>query len=642
MSYVVKTKVRTYYKNTTVLESSTAGNYPYTLADNGILHEVTLVGAGGGSSTSPAGAGGGVVLRVHLEADTYNCTVGKGGDGASAYARNNNGKNGTASNILGGNVFIEALFGTFGGGRRVGRQVGVVGNISINAENVSIIKRNAPGVASTLSFITDDNTGPGAGGTAVGDEDAGIAGKDGYIKIVRKDVVPEGADYDDYEDIVKPHLVKTKVRTYTNKFTLPELFSNGVMGGDTFACACSTLKDNAYQCFNNGSDWSGGIDTNPNAAPQWLSFYNPTPLKVTKLRLGQIKNAAEQNNYYITAWKIQVSDDNEEWTDVWSGTATAPAQTLVAEIADSGYHKYYRIYVVSANYYSGYPRVFFNGVDFEAEAENAIYFTDDIKSYVLKRKVLKYYKYTYEDWELPNFTGYAAAGGETVSATNESTQYGRLAWKALQSSAQPAANTNDNYGRQNVASAQWRLKLPYLVKLLKLEHQARNYNNPDDYNTVGSFYADDLRTKKIGDVNSSSSGAWTSWNTDFATDTLVLDMNGGGLWSGIGRLRITAKKITVKIEVPASEYFEPVSSGAPQVSMGTNIAKVYFSKAQGYLYWKKEDWDNASVGGFVPQTDKDGNYILNDYVLHKADKSSVIVAGAVLIGSAVFYEYIEE
>lgn len=33
---------------------------------------------------------------------------------------------------------------------------------------------------------------------------------------------------------------------------------------------------------------------------------------------------------------------------------------------------------------------------------------------------------------------------------------------------------------------------------------------------------------------------------------------------------------------------------------------------------------------------------LNDDVLHKADKSSVIVAGAVLIGSAVFYEYIEE
>lgn len=373
------------------------------------------------------------------------------------------------------------------------------------------------------------------------------------------------------------YLFKRKKIIYTNKFIVPKLTSNGVMGGETFACACSkTTAENAFKLFNHKPGDTINIDTYNQAAPQWLSFYNPVPIKITVLKMGQIPNTAEQNNYYITSWKIQVSDDNENWTDIWSGTATKPAATLVAQIENSGYHKYYRIYVVSAVYYSGYPRVFFFPIEIEAEAEEAVFYNEKINCYIVKRKnyeynttqeekincytvkrkIRQYYKYTYEDWELPNFTGYQAASGETVSATNESTQYGRLAWKALQSSVQPAANTNDNYGRQNVASAQWRLKLPYLVKLLKLEHQARNYNNPNDYNTVGSFYADDLRTKKIGDVNSSSSGAWTSWNTDFVTDTLILDMNGGGLWSGIGRLRITAKKITGKIEVPASDDWD--------------------------------------------------------------------------------------
>ena len=211
------------------------------------------------------------------------------------------------------------------------------------------------------------------------------------------------------------YVFKRKVRTYRKKFVLPVLTSNGTMGGDTFAVACSTPKDAEYEMFNTGADGTNGVDTLSNAAPQWVSFYNPVPLKVTKLRLGQIKNTAEQNNYYITAWKIQVSDDNKTWTDVWSGTATKPAKTLVADISDSGYHKYYRIYVVSANYYSGYPRVFFYGVDFDAEAEDAVFYDDIVKSYVAKRKSRKYYKYVYEDWTQPVLTSNGTIGGDAFA-----------------------------------------------------------------------------------------------------------------------------------------------------------------------------------------------------------------------------------
>lgn len=182
------------------------------------------------------------------------------------------------------------------------------------------------------------------------------------------------------------YIVKRKVRKYRKKFVIPVLTSNGTMGGDSFAVDCSTPKDNVYEIFNAGADGTKAVDTNPNAAPQWVRFYNPVPLKVTKFRLGQIKNTAEQNNYYITAWKIQASDDKETWVDVWSGTGSKPAKTLTANIESSGYHKYYRVYVTSAPYYSGYPRVFFCGIDFEAEAEDAIYPVYSLKSYAIKKK----------------------------------------------------------------------------------------------------------------------------------------------------------------------------------------------------------------------------------------------------------------
>lgn len=535
------------------------------------------------------------------------------------------------------------------------------------------------------------------------------------------------------------YILKRKIRKYRKKFVLPVLTSNGTMGGSTFAVDCSTHNASLYETFNAGSSGTKNVDTHPNAAPQWESFYSPVPLKVTQLRIGQIKDTSQAQYYYITAYKIQVSDDNQTWTDVYSGTGSKPATTLVADIEDSGYHKYYRAYIVSAQYYSGYPRVFFFGIDFDAEAEDDVFYDEVVKSYVVKRKVRKYYKYEYEDWaqpiatgattvlpegnmvvtatnqyaagpyicldgntttawvmnetrigfwqvkfpykikitglifyncngvnrtntgrfytdstkgtpignafqatnadfastviegistngvetdtiylditssnrtssgmaelqitaqrktgkvevsasedwdfyddivksyvikkkirryykyeyedwEQPNFTGYTTDGA-VVSATSEDTGDGRFAWKALQTSTQPAANTNDNYGKYNTSTAVWKVKFPYLLKISKIEHQARNWNNSADYNTVGAYYADEDKTKKIGDINSSSSGAWTAFNVDYLTDTILLNMTGGGSWSGIGRLKITAQKAT-PVEVSVSDdwdYYE--------------------------------------------------------------------------------------
>lgn len=147
---------------------------------------ITIVGGGGGSSTSPGGAGGGAVVRTSLPAGIYTIHLGAGGAGAVAYARNNNGKPGGLTSIsLGDTISLVANGGTPGYGRRNGGAVGTVGDITVTGVTYTIVNRNTAGEESTLSFITNDQEGAGAAGTSVGNESAGIAGNDGYIKLIR-------------------------------------------------------------------------------------------------------------------------------------------------------------------------------------------------------------------------------------------------------------------------------------------------------------------------------------------------------------------------------------------------------------------------------------------------------------------------
>ena len=363
------------------------------------------------------------------------------------------------------------------------------------------------------------------------------------------------------------YVVKRKVRTYRKKFVLPVLTENGVMGGETFACACSKTSNDAYKIFNSGADGTANIDTYSNAAPQWLSFYNPVPLKVTKLRLGQVKNTAEQNNYYITSWKIQASDDGQDWADVWSGTATKPAKTLVAEIADSGYHKYYRIYVVSASYYSGYPRVFFYGVDFDAEAENAVFYDDIVKSYVAKRKVRKYYKKQYEDWTQPVLSSNGVIGGNNF-AVNASSQL---------SSAYQAFNAFDNVKTNNARGNSWHSTggFPQWIEFYNpselLISNITIYNRTADSNGVIAVKNYQIQTLNNGvwttilSGTNSNNGSQSSWSINLSSLDknvrtnkrwrIYITSSNGESYAVIGEISITAQKAT-PVEVSATDDYD--------------------------------------------------------------------------------------
>lgn len=147
--------------------------------------KIDIVGGGGGGSNSAGGAGAGATLTTTLKAGIYTVLVGSGGNGASAYVRNNNGKDGTPSSISGDSLSIVAGGGKGRKGRRNGGGGGTTGTLTLNiGEQYNVVSRTTDGANSGLSFLSGDYTGAGAGGKAqTNDEGAGYAGKKGYIKI---------------------------------------------------------------------------------------------------------------------------------------------------------------------------------------------------------------------------------------------------------------------------------------------------------------------------------------------------------------------------------------------------------------------------------------------------------------------------
>ena len=169
---------------TVLLEKSVAGSYSIELKPG--LYEIYCIGGGGGGSNGPGGSGAGILLQVHIQnTATYTSIVGAHGAGAGAYVRNNNGFPGGASSLNGNNISITTNGGAGRAGRRNGGWGGTTGTLEYNITiPYKVINRTTNGVENALSFLTNNSSGPGAGGIAQpNDKGAGYAGKPGYIKI---------------------------------------------------------------------------------------------------------------------------------------------------------------------------------------------------------------------------------------------------------------------------------------------------------------------------------------------------------------------------------------------------------------------------------------------------------------------------
>lgn len=142
-------------------------------------------------------------------------------------------------------------------------------------------------------------------------------------------------------------------------FNQPALNNNNLLGGYQFAVYPSSIRSasyDAFQAFDQSSStlWipaSGTADT----TPEYVIMYNPKPLNITSI---QIHNGSP-NNTALVSGNVQYSDDNSNWTTIttWTNsTQTANAVWDIGLSSNTGYHKYYKLYISEWKHSGNYTK----------------------------------------------------------------------------------------------------------------------------------------------------------------------------------------------------------------------------------------------------------------------------------------------
>lgn len=135
-------------------------------------------------------------------------------------------------------------------------------------------------------------------------------------------------------------------------FEQPVLSSNGTLGGNSFAVACSSyypesINRDAYNAtvISLDMDNSRWQSYNGRSLPQYLIYYNPQPIRLTILQLFCEWPAAPQD------FEIQGSNDNSTYTTIKSFTNYIwDGSVHNIEINETNSYKYYRLYVTKSRY----------------------------------------------------------------------------------------------------------------------------------------------------------------------------------------------------------------------------------------------------------------------------------------------------
>lgn len=137
-------------------------------------------------------------------------------------------------------------------------------------------------------------------------------------------------------------------------WTRPNLSANGTMGGNSFACVAdseSSTSTAAYKAFDGTETSSSFWGSGNTAYPHWITFYNPTPIKVTQLTITNYDN--NEAKRAIQEGTVYGSNDNSSWTTIkaFSNTNRTPLSTWTINMSNNtNYYKYYKLYA-SAGYY---------------------------------------------------------------------------------------------------------------------------------------------------------------------------------------------------------------------------------------------------------------------------------------------------
>lgn len=620
MAYVAKTKKRVYYKNVVVVEQAVAGTYPFTPSKD-VLFEGYLSGAGAGaafnsssnrSSAAAGGSGSGCILRAVLKAgQTYNAVVGKGGVAIGEL-------DATATGGRGGNTFIEVINGAI----LATAEGGIGGNVwwpngqsqgapaplpTVNTADANIefqkwifSKQGIPGAIggnpSAGGPSVFDGTTYGQGGQAwnAGGGSRGEAGKDGYIKIIYKEVVQEGEEYDDYEDIVQLHLAKTKKRvtkpnysivgnptvdngvvsgfSQSNFITLPDLFSPGTNLWEI------VIKGN-FTDFSSAQGVFISVASSATAASSSIGTISAYGLQI-HVRNGKVAlYLSSTGNSWNLANLLQGITSLVTGTDYWiklvftgneyilylSTTGAFAGEETVEVTVTTTTAIYPRYFLIGCNG-SGINEPVMGSVDLnetQVKINNEIWwskdkFVDEVTCYAAKRKVRKYYKYTFSPWVQPVLTSDTSYG--TVSAIGY--REGQTQpFKALDGVKSGTPQTMQGWvSNTNTVGAWWMWKVPVKLKINSIKFYNQHSGNNNNIFTA-QFFADQAGTIPLSNPFTTLAGAYSVVDSpsiyDGITDCIYfkcLSIASNNV--GIGELEISADYVTGSEEVSASDDWD--------------------------------------------------------------------------------------
>lgn len=143
-------------------------------------------------------------------------------------------------------------------------------------------------------------------------------------------------------------------------FVQPVLTSNGVMGGDNFACESSSsiagqsgtyIYGEAYYAFDNNANtaWHSSNASATNS----ITFYSPYLLKATNI---QVTNwAYTGGNTGMKTGIVEASNDNSTWVQLatFTNTSFTPSSTWnIPLTSNTEFYKYYKVTCTSSDYSS--------------------------------------------------------------------------------------------------------------------------------------------------------------------------------------------------------------------------------------------------------------------------------------------------
>ncbi len=142
-------------------------------------------------------------------------------------------------------------------------------------------------------------------------------------------------------------------------FEQPKLTTNGTLGELNFAVSASNTFSAEYDAFR---AFSGNIadayssNVNPSKQTIYLSFYNPTAIKVSTLKFtncpASLTSSSPKN------FSVQGSNDNNTWTSIGSFTNTNNTSGATWSInLTGGFYKYHRLAITSANTTENYVNI---------------------------------------------------------------------------------------------------------------------------------------------------------------------------------------------------------------------------------------------------------------------------------------------